>query len=93
MQVNANAMMAMSNWMGNNAHNVANVNTDEFKATQTTLSNQSGSVVAQSRATQSGTDLANELSEQVVIEASFEANTKPIQTQNEMLGSLLDMKA
>lgn len=93
MQINANAMMAMSNWMGNSAHNVANVNTDEFKATQTTITNQNDSVVAQSSQTENSTDLATEFTDQIALEGAFEANTKPIQTQNEMLGTLLDMKA
>ena len=93
MQINVNAMMAMSNWMGNNAHNVANVNTEEFKATQTTITNQNDAVVAQSVQTQNSTDLATEFTDQISLERAFEANTKPIQAQDEMLGTLLDMKA
>jgi flagellar basal body rod protein FlgC len=93
MQINANAMTAMSNWMNNSANNVANVNTEKFNATQTTINNQNNTVVAQSSQTKSSTDLASEFTDQIALETAFEANTKPIQTQDEMLGSLLDMKA
>ena len=93
MQVNANAMNAMSTWMNNSANNVANVNTQTYKATQTTLSEEANSVVANSSTTENNTDLTTEFPDQIALEAGFEANTKPIQTEDEMIGSLLDMKA
>ena len=93
MQINATAMTAMSNWMNNSAHNVANVNTDNYKATQTTITNQNDAVVAQSSQTNNSTELATELTDQITIDKSFKANADVIKTQNEMLGSLLDMKA
>ena len=93
MNVNATAMSAMSNWMNNSAQNVANVNTDNYKATQTTISDQGSAVVAQSSKTESGTDLATEFTDQIAIDKSFEANADTIKTQNQMIGSLLDMKA
>ena len=93
MQVNANAMMAMSNWMNNSANNVANVNTQDYKATQTTITNQDNSVVAKSSQSENGTELATEFTDQIALDKSFDANAKTIKTQDEMLGSLLDMKA
>lgn len=93
MQINATAMTAMSNWMNNSAHNVANVNTDNYNATQTTITNQNDAVVAQSSQTNKSTELATELTDQIAIDKSFKANADVIKTQNEMLGSLLDMKA
>lgn len=93
MQINATAMTAMSNWMNNSAHNVANVNTDNYKATQTTITNQNDAVVAQSSQTNNSTDLSTEFTDQIAIDKSFKANADVIKTQNEMLGSLLDMKA
>ena len=93
MQMNATAMTAMSNWMNNSAHNVANVNTDNYKATQTTITNQNDAVVAQSSQTNNSTELATEFTDQIGIDKSFKANADVIKTQNEMLGSLLDMKA
>ena len=93
MQVNANAMNAMSTWMNNSANNVANVNTQTYQATQTTLSEEANSVVANSSKTENNTDLTTEFTDQIALEAGFEANTEPIQTEDEMIGSLLDMKA
>jgi len=93
MNINATSMTAMSNWMNNSAQNVANVNTEEYKATQTTISNQDTAVVAQSSKSTNGTDLATEFTDQIAIEKSFEANVDTIKTQDTMLGTLLDMKA
>jgi flagellar hook protein FlgE len=93
MQINSTAMTAMSSWMNNSANNVANVNTKDYQSVQTTITNQDNAVVAQSSQGKSGTDLATEFTDQIALNAGFEANTKPIQTQDEMLGSLLDMKA
>lgn len=93
MQINATAMTAMSNWMNNSAQNVANVNTEKYNATQTTITNQDNAVVAQSSKSTNGTDLATEFTDQIALDKSFEANADTIKTENEMLGSLLDMKA
>lgn len=93
MQINATAMTAMSNWMNNSAHNVANTTTDSYKATQTTITNQNDAVVAQSSQTNNSTDLATEFTDQIAMDKSLNANVDVIKTQNEMLGSLLDMKA
>lgn len=92
MQVNANSMMAHANWMASNSNNVANVNTQDYAATQTTLqSGQNGNVTATFESTQSGTDLAREMTEQISIENGSEAQTRAIQSQDEMIGSLIDL--
>ena len=91
MQVNANAMSSISNWMNNNSHNVANVNTENFSATRTTMNNSGNAVVAQSAKTQNGTDLSKEMSDQIVIDKGFEANAQSIKTKDDMIGSLLDL--
>ena len=39
----------------------------------------------------SNVDLAEELPEMIIAEAGYSANTKTVQTQDEMLGSLLDI--
>ena len=41
----------------------------------------------------SGTDLAHEAVEQIISQRGFEANVKSIQTYDEMIGTLLDLKA
>jgi flagellar hook protein FlgE len=92
MQVNASSMMAYSDWMASNSNNVANVNTENFKATQTTLQNPTeGSVVAVNSRGENPTSLARELTDQISIENGFAANTKAIKTEDEMIGSLLDL--
>lgn len=92
MQVNVNSMSAHANWMGNNANNIANVNSKDYNSVQTTLQNPSeGSVVASSSQSELGTDLAKELTEQIPIEQGNEAQTKAIKTEDEMLGTLLDL--
>ena len=92
MQVNASSMVAHQDWMSNNAHNVANVNTDGFNSTQTTIQNPSeGSVQAVSSTTNFGTDLARELTEQIPIEKATGANAQAIKAYDEMIGSLIDL--
>lgn len=91
MQVNANAMTAMSNWMNNSANNVANLNTQDFGATRTTISSELNTPVAQVSQSENRTDLTKELSDQIVIDKSFEANANVIKAKDEMIGSLLDL--
>ena len=92
MQVNASSMVAHQDWMGNNAHNVANVNTDGFNSTATTIQNPSeGSVQAIGSTNQSGTDLAREFTEQIPIEKAHGANAQAVKAYDEMIGSLIDL--
>jgi len=91
MQVNINSIQAHTNFLANNANNVANVNTNDFKATETTLDNENGEVVAQSRQTNHRTDLAKEVTDQISITNGIDANAQAIKTQNKILGSLLDL--
>ena len=92
MQINANSMMAHQNWMSNNANNVANVNTEGFNSTQTTIQNPSeGSVQAVSTTTETSTNLARELTEQIPIEKAHGANAQAVKAYDEMIGSLIDL--
>ncbi len=92
MQVNANSMMAHQNWMSNNANNVANVNTEGFNSTQTTIQNPSeGSVQAVSSSTETSTNLARELTEEIPIEKAHGANAVAVKAYDEMIGSLIDL--
>ncbi len=86
--------------MNANANNVANTNTDGFIPTDTTLNaTEGGSVTASfSKATSNGsassqTDLSKEMTDQVLVEKAVAANVNAIRTQDEMFGSLLDIKA
>lgn len=91
MQINANSISSMSNWMNNSANNVANLNTQDYSATRTTMSNSGNAVVANSTKTGNSTDLAKELTDQIVIEKSVDVNAQAIKAQDKMIGSLLDL--
>jgi len=86
--------------MNTNAHNVANVNTDGFIPQNTTIqenTNNSTKAVT-SKATDTGsqmsqTNLTKEITDQIVIEKVTKADVVAIRAQDEMFGSLLDIKA
>ena len=81
------------------ANNIANVNTDGYVPKDTKLSNTGDSVTANTRASDntgaksSQTDLAKELTDQIVAQDGASVNVSAIKTQDEMFGSLLDIKA
>lgn len=97
---NVSSILSHQTWMNNDAHNVANVNTDRFVPQDTIIKEaDKGSTEAITRkATDNGseksqTDLTKEITDQMTIENTTTANVEAIRTQNEMLGSLLDIKA
>jgi len=97
---NISSMQANQVFMNNSANNVANSNTDGFVPSRTTISEgANGSVTAQtSKAADTGsstsqTDLNTEMTNQIVIENVQKANVSAIKTQDEMMGSLLDIRA
>ena len=81
------------------ANNIANVNTDGFVPKDTKISNTAGSVGTNTRtandngSARSQTDLAKELTDQIIAQDGTGFNVQAIKTQDEMLGSLLDIKA
>ena len=96
---NVSSILAHQQILNNSAHNVANVNTDGFVPMQTTLSDGKNFVKANTtQATDNGssksqTNLAKELPDQMIAQAGVSVNVATIRTQDEMLGSLLDIKA
>ena len=96
---NVSSLMAHQDFANANANNVANVNTDGFVPTRTTLSNSTGGVTANFQAaTDNGsslsqTDLSRELTDQVIVQNGHEVQGTAIRTQDEMFGSLLDILA
>ncbi len=94
---NVSSLIAHQDFANANANNIANVNTDGFVPTQTKLSDSGGSVQANfSKADDNGsslsqTDLTKELTDQVIIQNGHEVQGVAIRTQDEMLGSLLDI--
>jgi len=96
---NISSIQAHQTMMNTNANNIANVNTSGFVPSDTRMSDERGSVVANTRSadntlsTKSQTDLAKELPDQIIVEDAVEANAVAIKTQDDVLGSLLDIKA
>ena len=81
-------------FVNNTSHNIANVNSKEFSAISSNLSEGSeGSVNLQSKSSNEGTDLNKEMPNLIVGEKGHSANAKSVKTQDEMLGTVLDLKA
>ena len=96
---NVSSLQANQVFMNANANNIANVNSDGFIPTDTRMVDEKTSVRAQTRladdtgSSKSQTDLAKELPDQIIIGGVEKANVAAIKTQDEMFGTLLDIKA
>ncbi len=96
---NVSSLQANQVFMNANANNIANVNSDGFIPRDTRMVDEKTSVRAQTRladdtgSSKSQTDLAKEIPDQVVIGGVEKANVTAIKTQDEMFGTLLDIKA
>ncbi|MFA6191968.1 MAG: hypothetical protein WC665_06415 [Sulfurimonas sp.] len=81
------------------ADNIANVNSDGFIPLSTRMSSNNNSVSVNSRmaddngSLKSQTNLTKEVPDQIITQKVTAVNVSAIKTQNEMLGSLLDIKA
>ena len=91
------------------AHNVANLNTQNFQPQQVSFQESapadsgtqvtiSGAAQGLSRAdgstgTPSGTDAASSITNSLVYKAGFQLSAKMIQAEDERMGTLLDIKA
>ena len=96
---NLSSINAHQTMLNNSAHNVANINTDKFIPSDTKINNNGNSVIANTRkaddtgSSKSQTDFIKEIPDQIVSLRATEANVSAIRTNDEVLGSLLDMKA
>jgi len=96
---NVSSLISHQNFANNNANNIANVNTESFIPTKTTLHEILGGVKAVSQSasdngsTLSQTDLAREMTDQVIVQNGHEVQGTVIRTQDEMMGTLLDLFA
>ncbi len=78
------------------ANNVANMNTEGFKPSAVVQEeNKTGGLKVSAIKEQGGdeVDLSREVVELMITEAGFKANVKVLQTHDEMLKTLLDIKA
>ena len=97
---NISSINAQQTSLNTSANNIANVNTDGFVPKDTRITSAGNhSVTTNTRTaddsgqTQSQTDIAKELTDQIVAQDATGFNVAAIKTQDEMLGSLLDIKA
>jgi len=85
--------------MNTNANNIANVNTDRFIPSDTRIVSNGSSISPNTRqaddsgSIKSQTNLAKEIPDQIITQDAVAVNVSAIKTQDEMLGSLLDIKA
>ena len=101
MQISSNiaSLQANQTFLNTSANNVANVNTDGFVPQDTRITNTTNTPTANTRtaddngSAKSQTDLAKEIPDQIVAGGVAEANVSAIKTQDEMFGTLLDIKA
>jgi len=95
---NVSSLQANQVFMNTNASNIANVNTDGFVPSDTKMTDNQSALSATTRladnngSQKSQTDLTKELPDQITIDGVAEANITAIKTQDEMFGSLLDIK-
>jgi len=87
---NINAIQAYRILTDINANNVANVNTENFKAVDARIVDK---LDISTHTSKYGTNLNKELTDQIVIENGFKAQIPAIKTQDEMTKTLLDIKA
>lgn len=77
------------------ANNIANQNTEGFKRELVSQQAQSGGGTQTSvtRADQTGNQLPQDMVNQIASSYSFQASLKTLKTQDQMMGSLLDVRA
>ncbi|WP_457745681.1 hypothetical protein [Sulfurimonas sp.] len=97
---NVSSIQANQVMLNANANNVANVNTDGFRPTDVRMTNGANSSVEanlrladDTGSAKSQTDLAKEIPDQIVGVSVAAVNVEAIKTQDEMMGTLLDIKA
>jgi flagellar hook protein FlgE len=93
------SIYAHQNLLNSSAHNIANSNTQNFERLDTKIvENSNNSVKAVSNKIEnqnpySNTDLVKEITDQIISYQAVGANAVSIQTQDQVSGTLLDIKA
>jgi len=88
-------LQAAQSRLGASAHNVANGQTQGFKRqmVQAQADAQGGVQVTLGRATAAGADMARDAVEQLSAKQDFAANLAVLKTADQVMGSLLDIRA
>jgi flagellar hook protein FlgE len=96
---NISSIQAHTTMLNTSGHNIANVNTDGFVPSDTRMLEIGSSVTAyNTKADDNGsatsqTDLAKEIPDEMIAQNATEVNVAAIKIQDEMFGTLLDIKA
>jgi flagellar basal body rod protein FlgC len=93
MNINSNALNAYQPWHNNSATNTANTHKDNQSHIQTNLTSEGGSVKATSTIEPGSVNLVKESVDSIQIENGVEANVTSIETQDALIGSLLNILA
>lgn len=95
---NISSINAQQTMLNTTANNIANVNTDGFIPSDTRISSDANSLRANIRqaddngSLKSQTDLAKEIPDEIIAQNATAVNVNVIRTQDEMIGTLLDIK-
>lgn len=84
-----NGMKTQVDALGKTAHNVANINTPGYKTIETVAADETMDKVD---IKWSGVDAAKEMTDMLVEKRAFQFNIAALRTQDEMLGTLIDLK-
>ncbi len=96
---NISSIGAHQTMLNTSANNIANVNTDGFRPSDTRISDNGNSVSAHNvKADDNGslksqTDISKEIPDLMIAQNATAFNVAAIKAQDEMFGSLLDVKA
>ncbi|MGE4418849.1 MAG: hypothetical protein AB7D38_03320 [Sulfurimonas sp.] len=96
---NISSIQAHQTMMNTSATNVANVNSDGYIPSETRVVSSENSVKANTfKANDNGskmsqTELSKEITNQIIAQDATEANVTALKAQDDILGSLLDIKA
>lgn len=96
---NISSIQSHQTLLNSSAHNVANVNTDRYVPNDTLIVENGKSTSTHTRKADdngseiSQTDLAVEIPDQIVAQDGAAVNVAAVKTQDEMFGTLLDIKA
>lgn len=94
--ISLSAINAYSTLMNNSAHNIANENTENFKALETKMRDQAGGgVSAQTTRSQveDRVDLSREVVNMMIAETGIKASIKTLKTSRETQKSIIDIIA
>lgn len=95
--INSSALSAIAAYgtgLNVTANNIANMNTQGFKPTSATMNEDvnGGVKVTLSQSQDAGVDIAKEMVDMIIGKDVIKANIKSLQTEDQMLKSLINMK-